>query len=236
MARFSTNPYAGGVASAEHVSIESDLWEVRAKPNLLHPLASYELSRGGRGVTKRVSILADQYAAVETQGTRSKTNVHTVDLRFVDPRPIAVRKVPWRLLFVAIGVTLLMVVSIALYVKLPRIAHEMGGVLTPVGLATLTIACYALCYFLTTESWLFVSVHGRARLIVIAGRLGTIRRAHACVAELAAHIRLTRKQLKQTRQAYLSNEMREHSRLFEQGVLSDKQYSDAKCRILSAHK
>jgi len=44
----------------------------------------------------------------------------------------------------------------------------------------------------------FLSFHGRIPVITIAGRLGTMRRAQACVADLVAHIKIAQKQFQQT--------------------------------------
>jgi hypothetical protein len=237
MARFSTNPNAGGVGRSEHVSLESDLSETRAKPNPARPLVTFELSKSGRGVTTRVAILPDQYVAVEMRRSGSSTTtMHTVDMRFIEPRPFRVRSVPWRLLYVAIGATLLAAISVALAVKFPGLMQKIGGILTPIGLGAVAVACSVVCYYLTTESLLFLSVNGRARVIVIAGRLGTMRRAQACAVDLVTHIKIAQKQFKQSRQAYLRDEMREHSRLYEQGALLDEHFQEAKRRILKAHE
>jgi hypothetical protein len=236
MARFSTNPHAGGVGRSEHISLESDISESRAKPNTARPLIRFDLNKGGRGVTTRVHILPDHYAAVEVQRSGDSSDVYTIDLRFVEPRPIGIRDVPWRFLYVAIGITLLAILSAALCVALPSVALSIGGVLTPIGLGLLAVTGYILCYQFTTESLLFLSVHGRARVIVIAGRIGTKRRAQACAAALVTHIKLAQKQFKQPRQAYLRDEMREHARLYEQQLYSEQHYSDAKRRILKAHE
>jgi len=47
MARFSTNQNAGGVGRSEHISLESEISETRAKPNLTRPLLQYKLSKAG---------------------------------------------------------------------------------------------------------------------------------------------------------------------------------------------
>jgi hypothetical protein len=236
MQRFATNPHAGGVGHSEHVSLESDVSETRAKPNPAKPLVSHVVNKGGRGVTTRVVILRDHYVLVERQQSRSATSKHTVDLRFVDPNPIGVRKVPWRLLYVAIGLTLLTAASIAMLIMLPNVAGRIGGLIAPLIFGASAIGCYVLCYFLTTESLIFLSVHGRARVVPIAGRLGTMRRARACAADVVTHVKIARKQFQQPRQSYLRDEMREHARLFEQSAFSERQYYDAKRRILGAHE
>jgi hypothetical protein len=73
-------------------------------------------------------------------------------------------------------------------------------------------------------------------VIIISGRWGTIRRAQTCAANLVTHVNLARKQFKQTRQAYLRDEMREHARLFEQRVFTEEHYNEAKRRILKSHE
>lgn len=236
MQRFSANPHAGGVGRAEHISLESEPVESRAAPNLARPLIQYPLSKGGRGVTTWVAILPDHFASVAIQRGRSSVDLHTIDLRFVEPRAFAIRKIPWRCLYVAIGVTFATLLAVAVCIKLPTFAPKIGGVLTPVALGAFALVWYTLSYYLTTETLLFLSAHGRARVITIAGRLGTIRRAQACAAELVTRIKIAQKQFKQTRQAFLRDEMREHARLFEQHVFPEEQYNAAKRRILKAHE
>src|SRR5258708_3013293 len=102
-----TQMAGAAVGRSEHISLESDLSETRVKPNPAKPLTRYELSKGGRGVTARVSILRDHFVSVETQRSRSSTDEYTVDLRFVEPRVFRVRSVPWPILYVAIAVTFL---------------------------------------------------------------------------------------------------------------------------------
>ena len=222
------------IGRSEHISLESEAFETRAAPNPARPLVRYALSQGGRSITKAVSILHDHYVSIETHRSAG-TETHTIDLRFVDARPVAVRKVAKRCLRAGIVAIVSTALAVALYSLLPDVAQRIGGVWTPIGLGAVTLACFALCFYLTRESLLFVSVHGRARLIVITGRLGTIRRAKQCVADIVAHIKIAHRQFKQTKQSYLRDEMREHSRLREQGLLSERQYDEAKGRILRSH-
>jgi hypothetical protein len=102
-------------------------------------------------------------------------------------------------------------------------------------LGTFTVSSYLMCLYSTTESLLFVSVHGRARVITITGGLGTTRAARKCALDIVKHITLARKQAKQTRQAFLRDEMREHNRLHDSGAITDEQFADANARILQAH-
>ncbi len=230
------SPLSNALAGrAEHISLEGESPESRAKPNPASPLEHYELSKGGRGVTTGVSILRDHYVQVETQRTGSMTDEFMVDLRFVDPRASGVRKLPWPFLYAAIGSTLLTAIGIVLYALMPNVAKSIGGLFTPIGLGALSVGLFVLSFYLTTETLSFESVHGKVPVIAIIGHVGMMRRAAPCVAQIAKQIKDARRQLNQSRQAYLRDEMREHTRLHGQGLLTDEQYTKARGRILQAH-
>src|SRR2546428_9534111 len=78
----------------EHVSLESDVGETRALPDLDKRLVSFELRNPARGVTMRISILDGYYVAISTR-RRSVRLDYNVDLRFIDPKPAAFRDVAW---------------------------------------------------------------------------------------------------------------------------------------------
>ena len=90
-------------------------------------------------------------------------------------------------------------------------------------------------YYWTTESLFFVSVHGRTPVAGVVGSLGTLRKARSCAAEVVKRIKIARRHFAASKATRLRDEMLEHTRLFDQGALSEKQYSDAKLRILKAH-
>jgi hypothetical protein len=138
-------------------------------------------------------------------------------------------------MYVAIGLTLLAAAAVLFAIMIASPIARVWAVPTAIVLSTFTVSSYLMCLYSTTESLLFVSVHGRARVITITGGLGTTRAARKCALDIVKHINLARKQSKQTRQVYLRDEMREHNRLHEQGVITDEQFSDAKTRILQAH-
>jgi hypothetical protein len=231
-----SNPFSeAAVRQAEHISLQSETVETRAKPVARKTLVKYQLRSRARGSQTRVSILENQFVAINTKRARSSEQEHTVDLRFVDPRPIGIRKVVWPWVYAAIALTLLAAAVGAFAVGFATAEQRLWAVPTAIVLGTFTISSYLLCLYFTTESLLFVSVHGRARVIAITGGLGTTRAARQCAVDIVKHIGLARKLSKQTRQTYLRDEMREHSRLHESGAITAEQYDDAKTRILQAH-
>jgi hypothetical protein len=223
--------------SAEHISLQSETLEVSSqKPIQRKTLVKYQLRSRARGTMTRVAILEDAHVSIEVKKPRAIVREHSVDLRFVDPRPIGIRKVGWKWLWIAIALSLLAAGSITFVFAYATPVQQLWAVPTAIALSTLMLSSYLLCLYFTTESLLFVSVHGRARLIAITGGLGTCRAAKRCAVEIVKHINHARKQSKQSRQHFLRDEMRDLTRLFEQGALNDQQYADAKGRVLKSHE
>jgi len=232
------NPFASETArlNAEHISLQSETMEVSAAKAITRkPLVKYQLRSRARGSTTRVAILEGHFVNVSVQRRRAQEQEHNVDLRFVDPRPAGIRKVGWPWMYVAIALTLLTIAASVFAIMFASPAARLWAVPAAIVLGTCTISSYLLCLYFTTESLIFVSTHGRARVVVITGGLGTTRAARKCALDLVKHINLARKQNKQNKQMFLRDEMREHSRLHEQGALSYDQYEDAKTRILKSH-
>lgn len=221
----------------EHISLESDAGASRPAPNIAKPLIRFELGDDERNATSAICVLRDQYVSIETVDANGGDHRYTVDLRYVDPRPAGIRKVAWPWLYTGIGLGVLAAIAAALYSLAPQFAQTIGGLYTVIGLGALTLGAFVMSYRFSREFVVFFSVHGRTRLITIRGGLGTIRRVQPCSAEIIKHIKTARLQAaSQPRQAYLRDEMREHSRLREAGILSEQDYTQARTRILSAHE
>jgi hypothetical protein len=219
---------------SEHISLETDSAETRVPPRLDRAIASFELNNRARGVITEIEILEDHYVAVNIR-RRAGVHSHNVDLRFVDPRPKAFRQVSWRWLYAALSLTAFTatVTLLFIYAQIPVV--QQYGVSIAIATGTMAIICYLICYYRTAESLYFVSLHGRVPVIAITGNLGTFRKGKPGVAEVIRHINLARMHFRQPKAAHLRDEMREHSRLFEQGALTERQNSEAKVRILQAH-
>jgi hypothetical protein len=223
--------------NAEHISLQSETLEVSSQKQVQRKsLVKYQLRSRARGTVTRISILEDAHVSVELKRPRAPAREHFVDLRFADPKPIGIRKVGWKWLWIAIAFTLLAAAAVTFVFAFATPVQQPWAVPTAIVLSTLTLSSYLLCLYFTTESLLFVSVHGRARLISITGGLGTCRAAKQCAVDIVKHVNRVRKQSKQSRQHFLRDEMRDLTRLFEQGVLTDQQYADAKGRVLKSHE
>jgi DNA-binding FrmR family transcriptional regulator len=232
-----SNPFASETAAlnAEHISLQSETVEVAAKPITRKPLIKYQLRSRARGSITRVSILEGHFVQINIKRPRLEAQEHTVDLRFVDPRPIGIRKVGWPWIYVAVGLTLLAATAGAFAVFYASPFARVWAVPLAIVLGTFTVSSYLMCLYSTTETLVFVSQHGRARVIPITGGLGTTRAARKCAIDIVKHISASRKAFKQSRAHYLRDEMREHSRLRDAGAINEEQYEDSISRILKAH-
>ena len=79
------------------------------------------------------------------------------------------------------------------------------------------------------------SLHGRATLLTYTGGPGTLRAVQNVGGKLASHIRLAIARRRASKAEYLRDEMREHFRLKEAGVLQQEMYEASKARILAQH-
>lgn len=237
MAADLSNPFLSETAelNAEHISLQSETAEVAAKQVTRKPLVKYQLRSRARGSLTRVAILEGHHASINIKRRGLPAQDHTVDLRFVDPRPIGIRKVGWPWMWVAIGFTLLAAATSVFAIFYASPFARVWAVPLAIVLGTFTVSSYLMCLYFTTESLLFVSQHGRARFITITGGLGTTRAARGCARDIVKHISTACKEVKQPRATFLRDEMREHARLRDSGAISEEQYEDAKARILKAH-
>ncbi|HEY6924818.1 MAG TPA: hypothetical protein VI653_15195, partial [Steroidobacteraceae bacterium] len=92
-----------------------------------------------------------------------------------------------------------------------------------------------LAVYRTTETVRLLSSVGAVSLLDCTGGLGTVRGLRRFMAKVTAHVRLAGAARRRTKAAHLRDEMREHARLKEIGVLCEPEYESAKARILGKH-
>jgi hypothetical protein len=104
-----------------------------------------------------------------------------------------------------------------------------------IGLLVAALCVGVLALYRTHDTVELVSVHGRAVLVAITGNIGCSRATGAFTADIVRRIDDARAQLRQSKPQFLRDELREHRRLFEDGVLAEADYEAGKRRILRAH-
>ena len=221
------------IARSEHIHIEADPGVVAAPPALRRRKvrASYALQSRLRGCATELAIHDDHFVAVRTVRPDAEPRKYEVDLRFASPKPVRVRTISWFWLALAASLALL---------ATGGIWASWGDWTSPIlltALVTLLAASGATILFLrrTVESLEFVSVHGGATLISVVGGIGSARAGKQFFVELIRSINAAKAERPQERPQFLRDEMREHHRLRELGVISEEQYEQGKARILASH-
>jgi len=224
------------IARAEHIHIEAEPGTVAAPaPSRRRKVRStYVLKSRLRGCETEVSILEDHFAAVRTVRPDAQERKYEVDLRFANPKPLLVRTISWFWLSLATCMVLLAAGGLL------ATWTDAGRWSSPIFLAALVLllaSAGATILFLrrTVESLEFVSMHGGATLISAVGGIGSARTGKRFFVELIKSINAAKAARPQERPQLLRDEMREHHRLRELGVLSEQQYEQSKARILASH-
>ena len=225
---------AARLQKTEHILLESEVREVPepGRARKIHAaLHTYDRLRR-RGLD--LAIIDYYYLAVRT-GRPGSLREYVLDLRFID-RSIRLRRhYPWRCLGAASALAMAAALSTRRIWSstVPWWQHPW----VPICAATfaLTVCACLICAWRLTETLALHSVHGRATLLEYTARLGTLRVAHTFARKLAAHIQLAIAARRSSDAEHLRDEMREHFRLMETGVLSQEQYEASKARILARH-
>jgi hypothetical protein len=224
---------AARMPNTEHILLESDLRQVPELRDARTVHASIEFRSRLRRRVLQLEIIDYYYLSVRSH-SRTVPLEYVLDLRFVDV-PRRLRHIAWRwitfsLLFLALA---------------SGIASRIDASATPwwqhywLPLCATVILVWAfatlMSVYRTTETLSLFSIHGAARLLECIGGLGTLRIFRHFMVKLAAHIRLAAGARRHTKAEHLRDEMREHLRLKEIGVLSAAEYEKAKLRILGEH-
>lgn len=220
------------MSNAQHILRESDLREVP------HPRATRKVHARVTipAILRRRSLLIEivdyYYLKVRVNRARAMDAEYLVDLRFVDASFQVARHIASRWLVAALSLVAL-AACIALRAgdsTAPAAWLAACGIVSVLALGSAVVALYR-----TTETLTVFSSHGRAKVLEFACHLGALRAVKPFMTKLAAHVRLAEAARRPNRAEHLRDEMREHFRLREAGVLSAEEYENGKGRILAEH-
>jgi hypothetical protein len=219
--------------TAEHILLESDIRQV---PDLrdartVHTRIAFR-SRLRRRVLQ-LEIIDYYYLSVRSH-SRSSLLEYVLDLRFADA-PRRLRHISWRWITFSL-ILFFIVLALGIASRIDHSATRWHDWL-PVCIAVIVVWAFAtlVSVYRTTETVCLFSTHGAARLLECTGGVGTFHVFQPFMAKLSAHIRLASGARRSTKAEHLRDEMREHLRLKEIGVLSAGEYETAKMRILKEH-
>jgi hypothetical protein len=180
----------------------------------------------------QLEIIDYYYLSVRSH-SRANRLEYVLDLRFVDT-PRVSRHVSWRWIIASLLLMSLAYAIMQLGRSAPLWWQRHWDIVYAAVAGTLAMAILASIYR-TTETVRLFSTDGAAKLLECTGGLGTLRGVRRFMAKVAAHVRLAAAARRSTKAEHLRDEMREHARLKELGVLCEPEYEAAKARILGKH-
>jgi hypothetical protein len=191
----------------------------------------FQLNDRARGVVTELTLYAEGFATTTRFPRGRPPQRHRLDLRFLDPAPRVHRRYAMAPLYAAIGLATAALAALTL-------ASAFSGtrlVAIPAGTLAASGALIALLMFVRkwAEDIVFVTAHGRAAVLTLSGGFGCLRRLRALVPLLAGAISEANAGRPQDRAACLREEMREHYRLQNAGIIPRPVCTEATGRILA---
>jgi len=225
----------GSAGRAEHISIEADTdYLTQGRTPLRKVRAKYVLQSSVRKCSTELALLDDHYLQVHATRARKAPVKYSVDLRFLNSQPVRVRRIAWlwfllgaALMLAAAGGAWLAVTTGAMFTSPMFIGASIAGIFA---LLTLVLGVRG-----TSESLNFTTVNGGATIVSVLGGLGSTKAGKSFFVAMIKEITAAKAARPQAKQQWLRDEMREHHRLREAGVLSEAEYEASKTRILQAH-
>ena len=221
------------IPQGEYILLESD--EERTVPDPRGPRkrhARVDVPDRIRRRVLRLEIFDYFYLAVRVQRSQSVMAEFVLDLRFVDPSVRMSRHIATRWLVATLALAAL---AVATGLRVQGSDAPGNWLVACLIASTLAVGAGFVCAYRTTETLAMFSIHGRARLLEYTGMLGLGRALRPFLIKLSAHARIAIAARRRSKALHLRDEMREHARLHETGVLSKPEYEAGKVRILAAH-
>jgi hypothetical protein len=221
--------------AAEHILLESD---ERNVPELRRARKVHARLQVRSRVHRRsieLDLIDYYYLSVRVERPGRSVSQYVLDLRFVDPALHLSRHIAWRWMMAA-AVLATLAAGLASWIRASSTAWWEHEWLPAFGaLAGLAVCAALTSWYRTNRTLALFSVNGRARLFELTGGIGTFSAIRRFSRALAAHVQIAIRARRSMRGAHLRDEMREHLRLREAGVLSEQDYEASKRRILARH-
>jgi hypothetical protein len=219
----------------EHICLEGEEPAAAPRTQAVHGGPSFRFTSRMRGCETQFSFTAQGRLTVRTRLRGAPAQRYAVDLRFVDTGGEVAHRIAWRWWAASVALILLCVFEQRLASQGLAVRWQALGLQGFVLTATAASCCVLLAAYRTHARLVLRSLHGGARLAEVIGGLGSTREMRQFVLELSQRASEARRRATQPMQHFLRDEMREHHRLWNEGVLSVAAYEACKRRILAAH-
>lgn len=187
-----------------------------------------------RGIYRQFAVCSDNRLHVLEQALRQKRR-YQVGLAYLDPNPdrqfiIAKR---WlyltaAMLVICLGVSFAAQTALATKSPLPLAPFAIAG-------GAFTLVFFLAAVYQSRLLLRYHTRHGGLELVELLWGRPSRRHYHDFVARLSGAIREAQKRYNGELEQALVDELREHRRLHEEGIIDPAGYETAKIRILAAH-
>jgi hypothetical protein len=210
-----------------YLSADGDDRETDQTPEDPQTAAVLEQANGMRQCRAEFTLFNNHRLSVKTQGFMQNVRDYTVDIGILDPQPKRSLKVCWShlLIFAGLGGAAWLCSTASFASK----SMLLSMILSVCAAVSLILAIYR-----SHDRLVFYSQYGRVPLVVLFNRLPDRVTLDAFTDALVQNIKNAKTHSRETNET-LSEELKEHRRLMEEGVISKKRYDIAKRRILGQH-
>jgi hypothetical protein len=210
-----------------YLSADGDDRETDQSPEDPQTAAVLEQANGMRQCRSEFTLFNNHRLSVKTQGFMQNVRDYTVDIGILDPQPKRSLKVCWShlLIFAGLGGAAWLCSTASFASK----SMLLSMILSVCAAVSLILAIYR-----SHDRLVFYSQYGRVPLVVLFNRLPDRVTLDAFTDALVQNIKNAKTHSRETNET-LSEELKEHRRLMEEGVISKKRYDIAKRRILGQH-
>lgn len=216
------HPYPAPLAiDYEHICLTSEEPD-EPVPAMARGAISAELAQSRGRVGSRFAIFNRSYLGVRTASASARAQEYCLKLAFLDPVPARPAGSPWW--------------SVAAALALLSSGLVLGG-WVPASYAALAAALLSLglAVHRSFDRLIFYTRHGRVPVLQLLHHRPDRRQVKAFVGALQSAIREAAAEHSGVRSRLLRDEMKEHRRLLEAGVLQPQDFEAAQGRILRAH-
>jgi hypothetical protein len=203
---------------SEEIFIEADESESEAPPSGRNaPQLRFLLSNRAHAQLTEITLFERGWLSVRHHRRGAPGMAQMINLRFVDPQPALARRTASKALQLFLGLLGLTIVSATL--AFVSVLTSVTAIIAAVA-AIATVLTFGVYVFRTQERAVFCTTHGRAPVIRLLATLGCFRVYRELIPRLGTAIQSAHKLNRVDKNAQLREEMREHYRLKEAGVIS----------------
>lgn len=217
------------MASSEHILIEGDEFVAEIDhPRHSEAQQHFHILNRSHALQTEMILFDGGWLSVRQHRSRTAGVAQMINLRYLDAKPTVTRYFARRTFAVCFALSVAALATTLLALNSVQIAWTIPATLL---LATGAAVAFATCAYRTRKDVVFHTRHGRAPVISLMGTLGSFRTLRATVPKIVEAIELTAEGEADPKKR-LRNEMREHYRLRECGVLDETICAQSTQRIL----